>query len=205
VVRSPEDQSEAEMHRRLERKEDSKPRLSSAAYQLQDLAADERIPPDVRTGAAQLAGKLQGLVRMANQRRRAVESVLGEVTGEYDEHDVRWIESRQRATDESLQTVMEQRFALTAARALRKAAEGQRYAGDYLSAARKVASGEWHYLDLCPILACAPSDLKMTNERAYALERNDRRLRALYRYWEDVAAVLDPPDDGTASDPFDSR
>lgn len=112
------------------------------------------------------------------------QKLLGEVTGEYDEHDVRWIERRQRASDEALQAVMEQRFAFTAARALRKAAEGQGYAADYLSAARKVASGEWHYLDLCPILACAPSDLKMTDEHAYALERSNRRLRALYRYWE---------------------
>lgn len=176
---------------RLQQKEDSSPHLVLARSQLEQIATNELLPPDVRTGAEALAVKLEALLTVADQRRRAVEMVLGQVTDEYDEYDIRWIERRQRASDAPLQAVMEQRFALTAARALRKAAAGARTGSDYLSAAREVAGGQRHYLDLCPILAWALHDLSISSERAYAVERSERRLRALYRYWDDVAAAAD--------------
>ena len=179
------------MLNRLQRTEDSSPHLVLARFQLEQIATNELLSPDVRAGAEALAGKLEALLTVANQRRRAVEMVLGQVTDAYDEYDIRWIERRQSAVGAPLQAVMVQRFALTAARALRKAAEGAPNASDYLSAAREVAAGRRHYLDLCPILCWALHDLGTIKERAYAVERSERRLRALYRYWDYVAVSAD--------------
>jgi hypothetical protein len=163
--------------------------LASAFLQLKQIAADPRLPPNVRSGAAELEVAVESLLTKADQRWQAVLSFLEEVTTDWEVEDIKWIELRQRATDQPLLQITEQRFAQTAARALRKAAERETHSGDYLTAAERVAAGEWHYLDLIPYLRCAPIDLKLSERRASALQRSQCRLQAVYRYREDQAAA----------------
>jgi hypothetical protein len=162
--------------------------MASACLQLQQIAADLRLPPRVRNGAAELQATVESLLSKADERWQTVLSLLEEVTPDWEVDDIKWIELRQRATDQPLLQIMEERFAQTAARALRKAAEREPHSRDYLQAAEKVAASEWHYLDLIPYLRCAPMDLNMSEKRASALERSERRLRSVYRYREERGA-----------------
>lgn len=77
------------MLRHVERREDTEPRLQFAALNVHRIATDADILPQVRAGAAKLAAKLAGPLGKAEERRKAVESFVGEVTGEYDLYDVR--------------------------------------------------------------------------------------------------------------------
>lgn len=173
------------MPKHIQRPEDSIAAMARAALYLEQIAADPRLPPKVRTGAAELEATLESLMTKAEERWQAVVSILEDFTSEWEAEDIKWIELRQRGTGQPILKVVEQRFAHTAARALRKAAGREMHNRDYRIAAHKVAAGEWHYLDLIPYLRCAPNDLKMGAERACALERSERRLRSLYRYQQD--------------------
>lgn len=85
---------------------------------------------------------------------------------------------------------MEERFAKTVALALRKAAELDASGRGCVAAARKFTFGE-RLPRAGRLPGSRPHGSEDKRARVYALERSERRSRALWCYWQDVAAAED--------------